>query len=283
MLVSQREFNLSSICNHSVVALAEPEIDAAKMSEQVIDSLYNYFLEAKARLGKSQIELCLKELGYDPKALSMNLLETYKAKTALKWIAIQQEREAHREYAEQFQTIRTKSTVREESDILESDIQKWLLRETKGRAEVKTKFGLIDILTDDTVIEIKRAENWKHALGQVIAYSYEYSDRRRALVLFGNEDIIKHESVADVCAKVDVEVWLVLGATPRSFRLYRVLLSRKINFSRKSGRTKKPSTRNERIEVLAYEAFNSNSFYSDNGHSNNIVSRGSKLLLPEGL
>jgi hypothetical protein len=42
-----------------------------------------------------------------------------------------------------------------------------------SKVEVIIESGIVDVLTPDMVIEVKRAENWKHALGQVLAYSTE--------------------------------------------------------------------------------------------------------------
>lgn len=43
----------------------------------------------------------------------------------------------------------------------------------ESRVEVIIDSGIVDILTPDTVIEVKKATNWKHALGQTLAYSAE--------------------------------------------------------------------------------------------------------------
>jgi hypothetical protein len=38
--------------------------------------------------------------------------------------------------------------------------------------EVAIETGIVDIMTPELVIEVKKAANWKHAMGQVLAYSY---------------------------------------------------------------------------------------------------------------
>ncbi len=160
----------------------------------------------------------------------------------------------------------------------EKEIQEWLQEEVGGETEVQTPYGNIDLLTHDSVIEIKRAENWKHALGQVLSYSYVYPGHRKAIVLFDANEILKFQAVADICALSDVEVWLAVGV--RYYRLYRVTVSRSLNSAGKRGRTKKQKPNNERIEVSASEAFGSNSLYSNIGHSNILNKGGSRLLLP---
>ena len=46
-------------------------------------------------------------------------------------------------------------------------------KNTYSRTEVIIESGIVDILTPDKVIEVKKADNWKHALGQTLAYSAE--------------------------------------------------------------------------------------------------------------
>jgi hypothetical protein len=38
--------------------------------------------------------------------------------------------------------------------------------------EVAIETGIVDIMTPELVIEVKKAANWKHSMGQVLAYSY---------------------------------------------------------------------------------------------------------------
>jgi hypothetical protein len=68
------------------------------------------------------------------------------------------------------------------------------------RIEVQTPVGLIDILCSEAIIEVKRARNWKQALGQVLAYSNYYPSHSRVLHLFGREsDATKLSLAASVC------------------------------------------------------------------------------------
>jgi hypothetical protein len=51
--------------------------------------------------------------------------------------------------------------------------------------EVETPVGRCDIVTNNFVIEVKRSEDWKHALGQVISYSY-FLNKYPVISLFGD-------------------------------------------------------------------------------------------------
>lgn len=42
-----------------------------------------------------------------------------------------------------------------------------------AKTEVIINSGIVDIVTPDKVIEVKKAEHWKHAMGQSLAYSAE--------------------------------------------------------------------------------------------------------------
>jgi hypothetical protein len=75
-----------------------------------------------------------------------------------------------------------------------------------GSREVKTIDGRIDVLTNDFVIEVKEAKNWKHAIGQVFIYQHHYPDRRAAVFLFG-DDVDFYASRAELhCKKLGIVV-----------------------------------------------------------------------------
>ena len=82
--------------------------------------------------------------------------------------------------------------------------QKKIATQINGRMEVTTPVGRIDVLSDDLVGEVKEARQWKHALGQVQAYSHFYKDRRKVLYLFG--DVENQSDIKYVCSLLDVEV-----------------------------------------------------------------------------
>ena len=60
-----------------------------------------------------------------------------------------------------------------------------------GLLEVNTPCGKIDILTDNEIIEVKEYKLWKHALGQILSYSFYYPDKQKWIHLFdyNNNDI----------------------------------------------------------------------------------------------
>ena len=77
---------------------------------------------------------------------------------------------------------------------LETHIRRSLnARVYRGRMEIKNKHGRIDILTPDTIIEIKEASKYKHAVGQLLAYKELYPNHKMLLILFGwREQLFKY-------------------------------------------------------------------------------------------
>ena len=73
-----------------------------------------------------------------------------------------------------------------------------------AKTEVKTKNGYIDVLTKDKIIEIKECSDWKHALGQIMAYSIYYPKREKVIYLFNvNEDL---DEIKKTCLFYGVKV-----------------------------------------------------------------------------
>ena len=81
------------------------------------------------------------------------------------------------------------------------------------RVEVPCEHGIIDILSSSAVIEVKVWHNWKHAIGQVIAYAECHSDKRKCIYLFEHADDADSRmrpadraSISRVCAGAGIDV-----------------------------------------------------------------------------
>ncbi|AKI79717.1 kila N-terminal domain N1R/P28 DNA binding protein [Acanthamoeba polyphaga mimivirus] len=88
----------------------------------------------------------------------------------------------------------------------EKSIQFKLQKKYGGKIEVSTKYGKIDLLTSDKVIEIKSYCNWKHALGQVLAYGDVYFHKRKCICLFDIPDDVNTSVIKKLLDKYDVEL-----------------------------------------------------------------------------
>jgi hypothetical protein len=82
----------------------------------------------------------------------------------------------------------------------EKQIQIKLQKLYGGEIEVDTKYGYIDLLTETKIIEIKKYDRWKYALGQILAYSDEYQEHQKIIYLFNvpkNEDMTHIKKICD--------------------------------------------------------------------------------------
>ncbi len=76
------------------------------------------------------------------------------------------------------------------------------------QTEVKVDEGRIDILTPDLLIEIKKASQWKHGVGQLIAYQRNYPNHQLVLYLFGDISPQIYAKIKDVCSQN--KIYLIL-------------------------------------------------------------------------
>ena len=76
-----------------------------------------------------------------------------------------------------------------------------------GQSEVITSAGRIDLLTDTQIIEVKRVDEWKSALGQVLAYSAFFPSHQKRIHLFGTAMALKKlPDIESACLAFDVLV-----------------------------------------------------------------------------
>jgi hypothetical protein len=90
------------------------------------------------------------------------------------------------------------------SETPENSIQSKLYREKKGKIEVNTIYGRIDLLTNDKIFEIKSYKYWKHALGQILVYSIEYPNHQMVLYLYGKEIPKNWSDIVQACNHFNV-------------------------------------------------------------------------------
>ena len=74
-----------------------------------------------------------------------------------------------------------------------------------GKVEAYTKFGLIDLLTETELIEIKVVHRWKDAIGHIVAKSEKYPNHKKRLHLFGIQEPIL-DNIQDICDRLGIQV-----------------------------------------------------------------------------
>ena len=84
--------------------------------------------------------------------------------------------------------------------IMEEYLWKHLVaKENKGAIEVATPVGKIDVLCESSLYEIKHVRQWKHALGQVLAYGFFHPSKRKIVYLFGASKEKTKVKIESVC------------------------------------------------------------------------------------
>jgi len=98
------------------------------------------------------------------------------------------------------------SNIKPSTKISEEKIYQMNLHKTfpKSKIEVETPAGFIDLLTSTEIIEIKRAINWKNAIGQVISYGFYYPRHKKVIYLFEMKKEFDH--VKEICRSYNIEL-----------------------------------------------------------------------------
>ena len=81
---------------------------------------------------------------------------------------------------------------------IEREVRQRLLKQVNGQERVNGKYGEIDIVSLEEVIEVKWAPKYAHALGQVLCHSESYPEKGRRVHLFGTEEECDDEKMVHV-------------------------------------------------------------------------------------
>ena len=92
------------------------------------------------------------------------------------------------------------------SDNTERLVRDRLKSELGGEVEVVTAVGRIDLLTESEVIEIKEINNWKEALGKILAYSAFFPEYSKRIHLFGRPNLAKLALAQATCSEFGITV-----------------------------------------------------------------------------
>jgi phage regulator Rha-like protein len=87
--------------------------------------------------------------------------------------------------------------------------QNRLARLYNGKTRVKTPVGYIDILTDDTIIEVKRFDVLLSYLGRLMGFGYYYPNHKKVFATYGYEDAKDVEEVVKMLGFYNIEVWFL--------------------------------------------------------------------------
>lgn len=86
----------------------------------------------------------------------------------------------------------------------------------RGKEMVQTPVGKADIVTEDAVYELKTPDNFKHAIGQLMAYNVWLKKPRMVLVLWGSPHHYDKGTIEQTCTALGIEtMWEPVKNKPR--------------------------------------------------------------------
>ena len=89
---------------------------------------------------------------------------------------------------------------------IEYGIQRRLEQELNGN-KISCPFGRVDLMTSDTIIEIKKWDEHKKAIGQIMGYSVYFPIYKKRIHFFGSKPTTTMEkAIRDVCQKFNIEI-----------------------------------------------------------------------------
>jgi hypothetical protein len=101
---------------------------------------------------------------------------------------------------------------------IEADVRKRLALDTDGTQCVIGRFGEIDLVTNDEVIEIKFVKRYSHALGQVLGHSKSLPGKKPRVHFFGTEEDYEDgllEHIGDLYEDFNVKItYEVISSLP---------------------------------------------------------------------
>ena len=95
--------------------------------------------------------------------------------------------------------------IKKEAGFKESYFRDNLAKKVDGETEVKVVGGIVDVLSDEEIIEVKRIRDWKHAIGQVVVYG-SYLSHKKRIHLIDDFSNTNKWTIEDVCNRLDIKV-----------------------------------------------------------------------------
>ena len=89
---------------------------------------------------------------------------------------------------------------------IEYGIQRRLEQELNGH-RISCPFGRVGLMTTDTIIEIKKWEEHKKAIGQIMGYSVYFPIYKKRIHFFGTKPTTTMEkAIREVCQQFNIEI-----------------------------------------------------------------------------
>lgn len=110
------------------------------------------------------------------------------------------------EVAIDFNRWLSQSPSKKSSKIFECSIRDSLASKVQGETEVPCKAGVVDIVTPSEIIEVKKIQLWKSAIGQSLVYACEFKGLKPRIHLFGKASKGYKSMIISFCSKLSVSV-----------------------------------------------------------------------------
>ncbi len=102
-------------------------------------------------------------------------------------------------------------------DAHESDWSKALAKALKGRTEVTTEHGRVDVLTERFAIEVDRLAKWHESIGQASHYAQTTQKKAVvALIVLPSDSLDKLELIENTCASKDIKLIILQSNSAKS-------------------------------------------------------------------
>lgn len=66
--------------------------------------------------------------------------------------------------------------------------------------------GRVDLVTEDSIVEVKSLNLFKHAIGQILTYGLFYPDHKKVIALTPCKTNYDKDLIKDICTNFDIEV-----------------------------------------------------------------------------
>lgn len=173
-------------------------------------------LSKKLNIDESKLIECQK--GGDPKTVKQgSWIHPHLAHNLANWISVEFELEVaiwinewkalnnnQKRYFDALKNIKPDRA----NNCIERDVRDRLAQQLDGFTEVQCKSGHIDILTADELIEVKHINSYKHAIGQVLCYNYEFHKQMRIHLFHSSQDCVLYDEshINNICAHLNIVV-----------------------------------------------------------------------------
>ena len=99
-----------------------------------------------------------------------------------------------------------KQEVKKTNHQKEKQFKNKLANKFNGEIGTICKTGIVDIITEEKIIEVKRINEWKQAVGKICIYNLEFPDKEKVIALLGETSNEMKQMITLFCKELNVNV-----------------------------------------------------------------------------